>query len=156
MRNDDHPKILDSRNRLMTMTSNIEDIANETMPQEDIEIFESMKGHYVSDNEKTFFENMQRKEEEEWTTQGDLILSEKDNNLKLFLMRICYNEYQFGRPNGHDPKGRPLTEGFYAMSLSEVLSKNLRDVHATDYDITFWQWLRERDYTGIRYDISYD
>lgn len=134
----------------------IEDIANESMPQEDIKLFDSMRGHYVSDREKTFFENMQRKEEDEWTTQGDLILSEKDNDLKLFLMRVCYNEYQFGRPLKADPDGTHRTEGIYAMSLSEVLNKNLREIHATDCDITFWQWLRERDYEGIKYDVSFD
>lgn len=135
---------------------NINDIANEDMPQEDIELFASMKGHYVSEKEKTFFENMQRKEEDEWTTQGDLILSEKDNSLHLFLMRVCYNEYQFGRPTGVDSDGAHHTEGIYAMSLFEVLYKNLRDIHATDYDITFWQWLRNRDYADIKYNVSFD
>ena len=75
---------------------NIDDIANETMPQEDVELFNSMKDHYVSENERIFFDNMQRKEEDEWTTQGDLILSEEDNDLNLVLMSFCYNEYQFG------------------------------------------------------------
>jgi hypothetical protein len=44
---------------------NIDDIANETMPQEDVELFNSMKDHYVSENERIFFDNMQRKEEDE-------------------------------------------------------------------------------------------
>lgn len=135
---------------------NIDDIANETMPQEDIDLFTLMKGHYVSENERIFFENMQRKEEDEWTTQGDLILSEKDNDLRLFLMRVCYNEYQFGRTLGVDSDGTHHTEGIYAMSLSEVLHKNLREIHATDQDITFWQWLRERDYKNIKYDVNFD
>ena len=91
---------------------NIDDIANETMPQEDIELFNSMKGHYVSENERIFFDNMQRKEEDEWTTQGDLILSEKDNDLKLFLMRVCYNEYQFGRPISGDSDGTPTQKAY--------------------------------------------
>ena len=135
---------------------NIDDIANETMPQEDVELFNSMKDHYVSENERIFFDNMQRKEEDEWTTQGDLILSEKDNDLKLFLMRVCYNEYQFGRPLSVDSDGTHHTEGIYAMSLSEVLHKNLREIHATDKDITFWQWLREKDYKNIKYDVNFD
>ena len=135
---------------------NIDDIANETMPQEDIELFTLMKGHYVSEKERIFFENMQRKEEDEWTTQSDLILSEKVNDFRLFLMRVCYNEYQFGRPLGADSDGTHHTEGIYAMSLSEVLHKNLREIHATDQDITFWQWLRERDYKNIKYDVNFD
>lgn len=134
----------------------IDDISNENMPSEDIELFVNIRNNYTSENEKKFFENMQRKEEDEWTTEGDLILSAKDNELHLFLLRICYNEYQFGRPLGKDSNGTYRTEGIYAMSLSEVLEKNLNEIHATDYDITFWQWLRERDYKGVKYDVNFD
>lgn len=136
--------------------TNIDDIANETMPQEDIELFRSMTGRYVSESEETFFRNMQRKEENEWTTQGDLILSEKDNGLRLFLMRVCYNEYQFGVSLTVGSDGAHHTEGIYAMSLSEVLHKNLREIHATDYDLSFWQWLRDRDYEGVKYNVTFD
>lgn len=132
----------------------MKDIANETMPQEDIELFESMRGEYVSAEEKTFFEKLEWKEEEEWTTQGDLILSEKDNDDRIYLMRICYNEYHFGKDYGAHPNGAPNVKGFYAMSLAQVLNANISRIGMNGG--TFLQWLREHNYNGVKYDVNLD
>ena len=41
------------------------------------------------------------------------------------------------------------------MKLSEALNANLKQLGYLDRDITLLDWLRERDYKGIRYNHNY-
>lgn len=109
-----------------------------------------MEGHYVSENEKTFFEKMRHKMEYEIAPSNDLIMFELDNDDRIYIVRCIYDEVIVGHGiEGHyDPE-------YHVMNLSEALSANLKELGFIDRDITLLEWLRERDYKGIRYNHIY-
>ena len=114
----------------------------------DLALFERMKGHYQSENEREFFEKLRKKEEEEFTYSNDLILHESNNDDKLYIFRCLYEEYVVGQ--------EMVLEEQHTMDLSEALAINLKDAGLLERDITLFDWLRERDYAGVEYDHNYD
>lgn len=119
--------------------------------KEDYELFDSMEGHYVSENEKTFFEKMRHKMEYEITVSNDLIMSEFDNDDHIYILRCVYEEIVVGHglPNHYD-------EECHVMTLAEALNSNLKELGFLERDVTLLEWLRERDYKDIRYDNNFD
>ena len=117
---------------------------------EDCELFANMEGHYESDNEKIFFEKMKYKMEKEFAPSNDLIMFEEDNDDHIYIVRCYYDEFIVG----HGTKGH-FDEEYHVMNLSEALSANLKTLGFIDQDVTVLQWLRERDYRGIRYNHNY-
>lgn len=124
---------------------------NECMWPEDIELFESMRGNYVSDNERVFFETLEARERNLFTYSGELFLFETDTEDLLYFVRYYYDEYALG----HGVEGHYSPE-FYVQNLASALKANLKELGYIDRDITFWEWLRERDYKCIRYNHNYD
>ncbi len=116
---------------------------------EDIALFDSMVGHYQSDNEREFFEKQRYKEEYVVTISNDLVLHEDNNEDKIHIIRCWFCEYVVGG------EGYLKGEEHY-MNLSETLNANLKKIGVLDRDITLFQWLRERDYKGIEYDHNFD
>lgn len=116
---------------------------------EDIALFEKMEGNYQSSEERNFFKNIKFKQEYELSCCNDLLLSEYDNKDGLYLVRLIYDEYILGLKDNERLEQ-------HVMNLSEVLSINLKDAKLNDRDITFFQWLKENNYRGIRYDRNYD
>ena len=116
------------------------------IPEEDMALFEAMKGNYVSENERVFFETMRYKEEYELAPANEQIMSGKDNGDGISIIRRYACEYEFGK-KGHDG---------YADSLADALSFNLKTIGIVGYDQTLQEWLRRRDYAGIRYDQNVD
>ena len=114
----------------------------------DLALFERMKGHYQSENEREFFEKLRKKEEEEFTFTNDLILHEFNNEDQLFIVRCYYEEYIVGSAIRREEE--------HTMDLSEALAINLKDAGLLERDITLFDWLRERDYAGVEYDHNYD
>ena len=123
--------------------------ANKLWPV-DYELFASMEGHYTSENEKTFFEKVRYKMEFELAPSNDLLLSEIDNEEQIYLVRVDYDEFIVG----HGTVGH-YDEECHVMNLSEALNTNLKEKGYLDRDITLLDWLRERDYQGIRYNHNY-
>lgn len=123
-------------------------VKNELWP-EDIALFNSMVGHYQSDNEQKFFEIQRYKEECVVTISNDLVLHEDNNEDKIYIVRCWFCEYVVGS------MGFKKGEEHY-MNLSEALDANLRKIGVLDRDMTLFQWLRERDYKGIEYDHNFD
>lgn len=121
------------------------------VPQEDINLFDGMKGKYSSQNEENFFKNMQFKEEYEITGLNDLLVSEYENNDEIYIVRQYYEEYVIGK--GIDSNG---AQEVHTMTLAEALSLNLKDLEFIDRDISLLDWLRECDYHQVRYDRNYD
>lgn len=117
--------------------------------RDDEQLFNSMEGHYQSDNEELFFKNIKYKQQYEPTLCNDLILSEHTNDDEVYLVRVEYEEYLVGRGAPDD-----RTE-FHVMTLSEALAINLKDL-GCGKDITLFEWLRTRDYEGVRYDGNRD
>lgn len=123
---------------------------NELWP-EDCKLFATMKGQYISENEKTFFEKMKYKMEYEITLMNDLIMFELDNEDHIYIVRVIYDEIIIG----HGTEGSYARE-HHVMNLSEALNSNLKELGYIDRDITLFQWLRERDYKGIMYNHNAD
>lgn len=118
--------------------------------REDEELLDFMKGHYVSENEKFFFEKMRYKMEYEDAPSNDLIMFEKDNDDHIYIVRCYYDEFIVGHVlNGN------YDEEYHVMKLSEALNANLKRLGFLDRNITLLDWLRERDYKGIRYNHNY-
>ena len=123
---------------------------NELWP-EDKALFEKMKGNYVSDNERVFFENMYRKMVYEWTCAGDMILSERNNDDHIYIARYNFDEMEIGQGIGEEYKPE-----LYTQTLSEALNANLKQLGYLERDITLLEWLRERDYNDIEYNHNFD
>lgn len=118
--------------------------------KEDEEFFSSMEGHYTSANEKEFFERMRHKMEFEIAPSNDLIMFEEDNDDHIYIVRCIYEEMIVG----HGLKDK-YDEEFHVMTLTEALHANLKKLGFLDRDITLLEWLRERDYKGVRYNNNY-
>lgn len=116
--------------------------------KEDAELFEFIKSHYQSENEKEFFERLRYKQEYVLTVANDLILSERNNDDGLYIVRCIFEEYIVGQED--------VTEEQHVMCLYDALNLNLKATGLLDRDITLFQWLRERDYAGVEYDHNYD
>lgn len=115
---------------------------------EDKALFESMVGHYQSDNEREFFEKLRYKQEHVMTCSNDLILDEDNNEDGIYIVRCWYEEYVVGQEK--------VIEEQHVMYLAEALRLNLKEVGLLDRDITLFGWLRERDYKGVEYNHNYD
>lgn len=116
--------------------------------KEDAELFEFIKSHYQSENEKEFFEKLRYKQENVLTVANDLILSERNNDDGLYIVRCIFEEYIVGQED--------VTKEQHVMCLYDALNLNLKATGLLDRDITLFQWLRERDYAGVEYDHNYD
>lgn len=68
-------------------------VRNESLWPTDIELFASMEGNYVSENERIFFETVKEREGKVFTCAGDLLVSEKDNDNLIYLMRRDFDEF---------------------------------------------------------------
>ena len=118
---------------------------------EDEKLFNEMKGHYVSDVEQEFFKRMKIKIESDPAPANDLIMSNRNNNDGIYIVR-CYDyEFRIGCRIDDECK-----EEFYAMDFHDVLNVNLRECGFIDEDLTLLEWLRKIDYKGIEYNHNFD
>ncbi len=124
-------------------------IKNELWP-EDIKLLANMEGNYVSDNEKAFFERMKDKMEHEFAPSNDLIMFEGDNDDHIYIVRCEYEEFIVG----HESDGE-YDDEYHVMTLKEVLNANLKELGFIESDITLLEWLRKRNYEGVRYNHNY-
>ncbi len=125
------------------------EIENELWP-DDAELFEQMKDNYQSENEKNFFENIHLKMLSELAPCRELLLSEYDNEDSIYFLRDQYEEFIVGV----DLSKRQCTP-IHTMTLVEALNADLKQLGFLDRSITFWQWLKERDYANMKYNHNY-
>jgi len=119
---------------------------NKLFPKEDGELLDSMKGKFVSEREEKFFYNVIWKEVYEWAGDCDVLMSEFDNDDEVYIVRYFDSEYEIG-------KGRIKHHGIkggYCDSLSELLKLDMFNM--TGEHTSILEWLRKKDYQGIRYD----
>lgn len=116
----------------------------------DTSLFKSMKGNYQSANEKIFFEYLFDVEQWDFCMSGDLLLYEDDNEDKLYIMRIGFDEYEIGKDSPDVPENQ------HVQGLADALALNMKECGFLDENITLLQWLKERDYNGVRYDQNRD
>lgn len=117
----------------------------------DKDLFERMKGNYISENEAIFFRNIQHKQEYEISGLNDLLISEYENPDEIYLIRLYYEEYIIGYKIGSDGEFE-----VHVMNLSDALSLNLKDVGFLSRNLTLFEWLRENDYSYVNYNRNYD
>jgi hypothetical protein len=115
----------------------------------DIQMFNSMEGNYVSIEEENFFRNLRFKQESEITLVNDLLMSEHDNPEKIYIVREIYDEYVVGVDNLEELE-------IHVMNLHEALAIKLEDIGISGTSLTLFEWLRGRNYQGIKYNRNYD
>lgn len=113
-----------------------------------IEYYEKMAKEYQSENERIFFETMKERQQHVFTYSNDLLMFEDDNEDGLFIVRHYYDEFEIGKVG--------LLKDAYAMDLEEAMAINLKEAGLLDVDVTLLEWLRARDYKGIRYNGNFD
>lgn len=116
----------------------------------DAKLFESMRGNYQSANEKKFFEYLFNVEQWDFCMSGDLLLHEDDNEDKLYIMRINFDEYEVGKDSPDVPENQ------HVQGLANALSLNIKECGFSDENISLLQWLEKHDYKGLRYDQNRD
>lgn len=113
---------------------------------DDARLFEQMKGQYQSDEERIFFETLRYKEQEEPAYSNEDLLLEEENEDFVYIYRCSEHEYEFGC-------GEPEHQTrFYVDTLYDMLNTSLADIGVTSMQGTLLDWLRARNYKGIRYD----
>lgn len=110
--------------------------------------YEKMAKEYMSDNERVFFETMKKRQQYVFTYANDLLLSEYDNEDGLYIVRHYFNEFEIGKAG--------LKETIYKMDLEDAMTVNLKEASILADDVTLLEWLRARDYKGIRYNGNFD
>lgn len=115
------------------------------------EEFEQALKNAVSDNECTFFEKFRYKILNETAASNDVLMHEDDNEDGLYILRVGTDDVLIGR-NLTNP-GEETTPEEYAgifLALEQDISQY------TGRHETLLEWLRRRDYKGIRYDRNND
>ena len=125
---------------------------NELWPQDE-ELFSTVEKSDVSESERYFFNKMYAKMRDENTPWPETLVWEHDNPDKLYLLRHGYDEFMLGK--GVTREEWQDSE-IHTMNLSDVLATNLKQAKLLDRDITFLQWLRENDFSCVRYNHKND
>lgn len=117
--------------------------------EEDEKLFASMVGKYQSEEEMNFFCNMKYKQENDVVATYDCIMSSEDNEDNIVIDRVYYDEYivHFAVEFPHE---------VHVMNLSEALAIKMSDVGLEGSEETLFDWLRRRNYRGVRYDRDND
>jgi hypothetical protein len=124
-------------------------VPNDDLNIQDILLFEEVLSKALQPHERTFFENMKKKEEGEFAPSADIIMDEHNNASELYLIRYYYSEYKIGR----GLPGHKCSEAIYNDTLADTLKANLFQLLGRH--ITLWEWLKENDFQGIEYSGNY-
>lgn len=118
--------------------------------EEDAKLFQEMDNHYISEKEQNFFEKIREKMLTELAPCKDLIISEMQNDDKVYLLRDQYDEFIIGQGTGEDRKAE-----IHTMKLIDVLNVNMKEAGFLSENITFWEWLRRMDYSTAMFNHNY-
>lgn len=115
------------------------------------EEFDSAIKKAVSDKEREFFEKLRHKFLYEPAYTNDVLMHDEDNEDGLYILRIVTDEIMIGKyDKGLCMEISPIEIGGLFPALEEDLYEYL------GRHITLLDWLRARDYRGIRYDANND
>lgn len=104
-----------------------------------------------SANERTFFEKLRFKILHETAASNDVLLNESDNEEGIYILRVGTDDFLIGKDLSK-PEEKSVPEEFAGIFLA--LEQDM--YRYLGRHITLWEWLRERDYNGIRYDANND
>lgn len=120
------------------------------MLDEDRKMCEMLIENPISDNEKRFYTEILKKETKELALSGDLMMSEYDNDLGIYILREYYDEYRVGTAN----VSREYPE-MHLFGIGELLSLKLNQIGLSQ-EVSILEWLRMIDYNGINYRANAD
>lgn len=115
------------------------------------EDFEIAIRNAISKNEKEFFEKLRYKILNETAFSNDVLLKDDENEDAIYIMRVGTDDIMVGHHRtvkGKEHEAVELAGLCYAMAF------DLYDF--IGYHITLQEWLRKRDYQGIRYNRNND
>jgi len=115
------------------------------------EEFDAAIKNAVSSKEKEFFEKLRYKELNETAASNDVLMNEADNSDGLYILRVGSDGILVGR-NISNPNEASTPEEYAGLFLA--LQQNISQFIGRD--ITLLDWLRERDFQGIKYDQNND
>ena len=103
-----------------------------------------------SDNERIFFETLMYKVVHEPAFSNDVLMHDKDNEDGIYILRVS-DDFLIGKKdiNGMDVCSPTEYSGLFYFLTTDMYPYLHRH-------ITVGEWLRKRDYAGIRYDANND
>lgn len=123
------------------------------LPQEDVELFNKMRGNYVSEKEKRFFEEVEWREQYNQANVDDLLWDSNQKNLSVWFYRFEYSCYMLHVPI----KGQPYGIEIELSSLADMLEYDFSKVENANVDAqNVLDYLRKTDYANIDYDRCTD
>ncbi len=125
---------------------------NELWPQDEA-FFSTIEKGSISASEEHFLRKIRSKMLDENAPWPETLVWEHDNSDHLYLLRQGYDEFMLGK--GMSPIEWQRTE-IHTMNLSDVLAINLKEAGLLDKDLTFLQWLRENNFSCVRYNHEND
>lgn len=125
---------------------------NKLWPQDEA-ILSKLEKENISASEAHFLQEMRTKMLDENAPWPETLVWEHDNPDHLYLLRQGYDEFMLGK--GMSPEEWQRSE-IHTMNLSDALLTNLKEAGLLDKDITLLQWLRENDFSCVRYNHEND
>lgn len=115
------------------------------------EEFEDAIRDAITKNEKEFFEKLRYKILNETAASNDVLLQDDENEDAIYILRVGTDDIMVGHHLTVEGKPHEATElGGVCFAMKYDLYDFL------GYHITLQEWLRKRDYIGIRYDRNND
>lgn len=115
------------------------------------EEFDEAIKNATSENERIFFEKFRHKILHETAASNDVLMHEQDNSDGLYILRVGTDDVMVGR-NLLDSNEQTFPREFAGIFCA--LDQDLFEY--INRHTTLREWLRERDYDGIRYDANND
>lgn len=125
---------------------------NELWPQDEA-LFSKVENETISVSERDFFQKMQSKMLDENAPWPETLVWEHDNPDHLYLLRHGYDEFMLGKGTSREEWQH---HEIHTMNLSDILAINLKDAGLLQRNIDVLQWLREQDFSCVRYDHQND
>lgn len=115
------------------------------------EEFDNAIKNAITPKEKEFFEKLRYKELNETAASNDVLMNEADNSDGLYILRVGSDGILIGKRIA-DPSETSIPEEYAGIFLA--LQHSISQF--VGRDITLLEWLRERDYKGIKYNRNND
>lgn len=115
------------------------------------EEFENAINNAVSENEREFFEKFRYKLLNETAASNDVLMHDEDNEDGLFILRVGSGDIMLG---SHDKVRDVWSDESEYAGIFLAIEQDLFPFIGRH--ITLLDWLRARDYRGIRYDRNND
>ena len=103
-----------------------------------------------SDNERKFFKTLMYKVVHEPAASNDVLMHNEDNEDGIYILRVS-DDFMIGK------KGNSGMDACTPSEYSGLFFFLSTDMYPyLGHHITVGEWLKQRDYTGIRYDANND